>query len=231
MYSSDRLSIKQWAEEDRPREKLIIKGKSALSEAELIAILIGSGTPNTSAVDLAKTILASTNHDLHELAKLSLSELKRFNGIGEAKAIAIISALELGRRRKDAEPTQRPSINSSSDAYHFLKPYLMDLDHEQFWVLYLNRANRILKYEIVSAGGVSGTVVDAKLIFKKALEVLASNIVLAHNHPSGNRKPSEQDIRLTKKLKTAGKTLDIPVVDHIIFTDEGYFSFADESMM
>ncbi|MEP2026595.1 MAG: DNA repair protein RadC [Reichenbachiella sp.] len=231
MYSSDNLSIKQWAEEDRPREKLIIKGKSSLSEAELIAILIGSGTPKISAVDLAKTILAATGNDLNELAKLSLADLKKFNGIGEAKAISIISALELGRRRKETEFVKKPKVQSSSDAYHFLKPHLMDLDHEQFWVLYLNRANQILKPEMVSAGGVSGTVVDAKLVFKKALEVLASSVILAHNHPSGNLQPSTQDIQLTKKLKAAGQTLDIPVLDHIIFTDDGYFSFADESMM
>ncbi|MDW3211524.1 MAG: DNA repair protein RadC [Reichenbachiella sp.] len=231
MYSSESLSIKQWAEEDRPREKLIIKGKASLSEAELIAILIGSGTPKISAVDLAKTILAATGNDLNELAKLSLADLKKFNGIGEAKAIAIISALELGRRRKETEVVKKPKVSSSSDAYHYLKPHLMDLDHEQFWVLYLNRANQIIKPEMISAGGVSGTVVDAKLVFKKALEVLASGVILAHNHPSGNLQPSNQDVQLTKKIKAAGQTLDIPVLDHIIFTDDGYFSFTDESMM
>jgi len=193
--------------------------------------LIGSGTPRISAVDLAKTILAATNNDLNELAKLSLTDLKKFNGIGEAKAIAIISALELGRRRKETEFAKKPKVKSSLDAYHFLKPLLMDLDHEQFWVLYLNRANQILKPEMISTGGVSGTVVDAKLVFKKALEILASNIILVHNHPSGNLRPSQQDIQLTKKLKSAGQTLDIPVIDHIIFTDDGYFSFSDESMM
>ena len=231
MYSSDNLSIKQWAEEDRPREKLIIKGRAALSDAELIAILIGSGTPKISAVDLAKTILAATGNDLNELAKLSLADLKKFNGIGEAKAISIISALELGRRRKETEVVKKPKVQSSTDAYNYLKPYLMDLDHEQFWVLFLNRANQIIKPEMVSAGGVSGTVVDAKLVFKKALEALASNIILVHNHPSGNLRPSEQDIKLTKKLMTAGQTLDIPVLDHIIFTDDGYFSFSDNAMM
>ncbi|WP_422361867.1 RadC family protein [Reichenbachiella sp.] len=231
MYSSENLSIKQWAEEDRPREKLIIKGKASLSEAELIAILIGSGTPKISAVDLAKTILAAARNDLNELAKLSLTDLKKFNGIGEAKAIAIISALELGRRRKEAEFVKKPKVTSSLDAYQYLKPSLMDLDHEQFWVLYLNRANQIIKPEMISAGGVSGTVVDAKLVFKKALDVLASNVILAHNHPSGNIQPSTQDIQLTKKIKAAGQTLDIPVLDHIIFTDDKYFSFADESMI
>ncbi|MEP1781365.1 DNA repair protein RadC, partial [Reichenbachiella sp.] len=169
--------------------------------------------------------------DLNQLARLSLTDLKKFNGIGEAKAVSIISALELGRRRKNMDSDEKPKISSSIDAYNYLKPNLLDLDHEQFWVLFLNRANKILKPEMISAGGVSGTVVDAKLIFKKALEVLASSIVLAHNHPSGNRQPSEQDIKLTKKLKAAGLTLDIPVLDHIIFTDEGYFSFSDESML
>lgn len=231
MYSSDNLSIKQWAEEDRPREKLIIKGKAALSEAELIAILIGSGTPRISAVDLAKSILAASGNDLNQLAKLSLADLKKFNGIGEAKAITIISALELGRRRKEMESEKKPKIQTASQAYNFLKPHLLDLDHEQFWVIYLNRANQLLKAEMISAGGVSGTLVDAKLIFKKALEVLASQIVLAHNHPSGNLRPSEQDVRLTKKMKAAGQTLDIPVLDHIIFTDQGYFSFSEQSMM
>lgn len=231
MYRSENLSIKQWAEEDRPREKLIIKGKASLSEAELIAILIGSGTPNISAVELAKSILATTGNNLNELAKLSLMDLKKFNGIGEAKAIAIISALELGRRRKETDFVKKSKVKSSSDAYHFLRPHLMDLDHEQFWVLYLNRANQIVKPEMISSGGVSGTVVDAKLIFKKALELLASSVILVHNHPSGNLQPSSQDIQLTKKIKSAGQTLDIPVLDHIIFTDDGYFSFADESLL
>lgn len=231
MTNVDNLSIKQWAEEDRPREKLIIKGRAALSDAELIAILIGSGTPRISAVELSKTILAATGNDLNQLAKLSLADLKKFNGIGEAKAVSIISALELGRRRKHMESAQKPKVRSSADVYNFLKPYLLDLDHEQFWVLYLNRANQILKPEKISTGGVSGTVVDAKLIFKKALEVLASGLVLAHNHPSGNLRPSEQDIKLTKKLKAAGQSLDIPVLDHIIFTNAGYFSFSDKLML
>ena len=231
MYNSGNLSIKQWAEEDRPREKLMSKGKASLSEAELIAILMGSGTSKISAVELGKHILAATGNDLNALARLSLSDLKKFNGIGEAKAITIISALELGRRRKAAEFVKRTRIRSSADVYEYLKPHLMDLDHEQFWVLYLNRANQVLKPEMISSGGVSGTVVDAKLVFKKALEALASNIILAHNHPSGNARPSTQDLQLTKKIKSAGETLDIPVLDHIIFTDEGYFSFADESLI
>ncbi|MEO9965548.1 MAG: DNA repair protein RadC [Reichenbachiella sp.] len=231
MYNSENLSIKKWAEEDRPREKLATKGKSALSEAELIAILIGSGTPSISAVELSKTILATVDNDLNQLAKLSLADLKKFNGIGEAKAVSIVSALELGRRRKDTNFDERPKVRTSQDAYAYLKPHLMDLDHEEFWVLYLNRANKILKAERISTGGVSGTIVDAKLIFKRALESLASSVILAHNHPSGNQQPSDQDLTLTKKLKAAGATLDIPVLDHLIFTDQGYFSFSDKGKL
>lgn len=231
MEYAEKLSIKEWAEADRPREKLIIKGKAALSDAELIAILIGSGTKAQSAVELARSILSQYSNDLNHLARLSLSDLKKFNGIGEAKAVSIISALELGRRRKNIETSAKPKITCSADVFNHLQPYLMDLDHEQFWALYLNRSNTILQIEQISSGGVTGTVVDSKVIFKKALAHLACGIILAHNHPSGNLKPSHQDIQLTKKMKVAGQTLDINVLDHIIFTDHGYFSFADESMM
>lgn len=231
MDYSENLSIKQWAEEDRPREKLIIKGKSALSDAELIAILIGSGNRVQSAVDLAKYILAKQDNSLNRLAKLSLNDLKKFNGIGEAKAISIISALELGRRRKNAETDQKTKIICSGDIYNYMKPLLLDLDHEEFWVIYLNRSHLVIHQEKISSGGVAGTIVDSKIIFKKGLELLASSIILAHNHPSGSTKPSHEDIRLTKKLKIAGKTIDINVVDHIIFTDHAYFSFLDHSMI
>lgn len=231
MEYADKLSIKQWAEADRPREKLIIKGKAALSDAELIAILIGSGTKTQSAVELSRSILSQHNNDLNRLARLSLKDLQKFKGIGEAKAISIISALELGRRRKSTEPESKPKITGSSEVYEHLRPHLQDLDHEQFWVMYLNRSNMIIQTEQISVGGVAGTVVDSKVIFKKALEHLASSIILGHNHPSGNQKPSQQDIQLTKKMKAAGQTLDINVLDHLIFTDNGYFSFADESMM
>lgn len=231
MYDSEKMSIKEWAEEDRPREKLVLKGKAALSDAELIAILIGSGNSKLSAVALSKSILASAKNDLNELAKLSLNELKKFNGIGEAKAISIISALELGRRRRDQAPQEKPQVTASNVVYQYLKPVMLDLDHEQFWVLFLNRGNRIIKKVCISAGGVSGTVVDAKIIFKKAFEELASSVILAHNHPSGNLNPSEEDIRLTKKIKEAGIILDVKVLDHLIFTDHGYFSFADESIL
>lgn len=231
MPKPNNLSIKEWAHEDRPREKLILKGRKALSEAELIAILIGSGTSKLTAVELAKIILSSAGNDLNQLARLTLNDLQKFNGIGEAKAVAIISALELGRRRKTGESDTRPKVNKSADVYNHLQPYLMDLDHEQFWVLYLNRANRILRSEMISAGGVTGTVVDARIIFKRALELLATQIVVAHNHPSGNLKPSRKDVALTNKLVAAGKTLDIPLLDHMIYTDQGYFSFSDKGMM
>lgn len=229
--TSTYIAISQWAEEDRPREKLLLKGKSALSDAELIGILLGSGTRTLSAVDLAKLILANVNNNLHELARLSIKDLMKFKGIGEAKAISIVSALELGRRRKAAEPQLRPKISSSNDAYELIKPELIDQPHEEFWLILLKRNNEVIKKEKISLGGVSGTVADPKVIFKKALDALASGIILIHNHPSGNTKPSEQDILLTRKLRRAGELLDISIYDHIIFTDHAYFSFADESML
>lgn len=225
------LGIKQWAEEDRPREKLLLKGKAALSDAELIAILIGSGTRTLSAVDLAKKILNNSGNDLHNLAKLSVKELLKFKGIGEAKAINIVSALELGRRRKESEVIKKPIISSALDAYELMKPELMDQPHEEFWLIFLKRNNEVIHKKQISKGGVSGTVVDPKIIFKQALDVLASSIILVHNHPSGNLKPSQQDLRLTKKLKEAGVLLEIPILDHLIFTNESYYSFADESML
>lgn len=222
--------ILSWAEEDRPREKLLLKGKAALSDAELIAILIGSGTRELSAVDLSKLILQSVNNNLNELAKLSINDLMKFKGIGDAKAISIAAALELGRRRKESETLKKPKVSSSADAYEAIRPYLMDLQHEQFWVLLLNRANEVIRPQQISIGGVSGTVADPKMIFKAAIEHLASSIILVHNHPSGNLTPSQTDKDLTKKVKEAGRTLDIPVLDHLIFSDNAYFSFADEGI-
>lgn len=222
--------ILSWAEEDRPREKLLLKGKAALSDAELIAILIGSGTRELSAVDLSKLILQSVNNNLNELAKLSINDLIKFKGIGDAKAISIAAALELGRRRKESETLKKPKVGSSADAHEVIRPYLMDLQHEQFWVLLLNRANEVIRPQQISIGGVSGTVADPKMIFKAAIENLASAIILVHNHPSGNLTPSQADKDLTKKVKEAGRTLDIPVLDHLIFSDNGYFSFADEGI-
>lgn len=228
---SNTLSIKHWAEADRPREKLLLKGKSALSDAELIGILLGSGTRTLSAVDLGKLILQGNEHDLHRLAQLSVNDLKKYKGIGEAKAITIVAALELGRRRKDAEPLRKPIIGSSADVYQILKPELLDLNHEEFWLLLLKRNNEVIKKVQLSKGGVAGTVVDTKMIFKEAVESLASAVILSHNHPSGNLKPSQTDIQLTRKLKSAGQLMEIPILDHIIFTNHGYFSFADESML
>jgi DNA repair protein RadC len=224
-------NILSWAEEDRPREKLLLKGRTVLSDAELIAILIGSGTRSMSAVTLSKHILASVENDLNALAKLSVKDLKKFNGIGEAKAISIVGALELGRRRKESNPLIKPQIRSSEEAYNVMTSELMDQPTEQFWVIMLNRSNKVIHKRPISLGGVSGTVADPKVIFKKALEDLASGIILVHNHPSGNKKPSQADIDLTKKLQNSGKLLEIPVLDHIIFTDDGYFSFADEGLL
>ena len=225
------LNIKTWAEEDRPREKLLLKGKAALSDAELIAILIGSGTPKLTAVDVAKLILSAVNNDLNELARLSVKDLMKHKGIGEAKAITIVSALELGRRRKETAATAKTQITCSTDIYNYIKPQLLDLPHEEFWIILLNRANIVMKKESISAGGVAGTVADPKIIFKKALEQLASSVILVHNHPSGNIKPSAADISLTKKMKEAGLFLDLPILDHIIFTNTDYYSFADEGML
>lgn len=225
------ITIKNWSPEDRPREKLLIKGTASLSDAELIAILLGTGTTTISAVDLAKNLLQNSGNNLNELARLSVKDLMRIKGIGEAKAITIIAALELGRRRKNMMPEEKPKITSSLEVFELLKPDLMDISHEEFWVLLLNRANRVIKKQLISQGGVAGTVADPKIIFKMALEELASGIILAHNHPSGNLTPSQADIELTKKLKEAGKLLEVQVLDHVIIANQKYFSFADEGLV
>lgn len=225
------LNIKDWSPEDRPREKLMAKGTSALSDAELIAILIGSGTAKLSAVEVGKKVLLHVNNQLNELARLSVKELMKVKGIGEAKAITIVAALELGRRRKELDPQERPKISSSLASFDLLKGDLMDLPHEEFWVLLLNRANKLIKKKRVSEGGVSGTVADPKIIYKMALEELASGIIVAHNHPSGNLTASQSDIELTKKLKEAGKFLEIQLLDHIIVAGSKYLSFADEGLI
>ncbi len=226
-----KLSIKEWAVEDRPREKMLAKGTRSLSEAELIAILIGSGNLDESAVELSRRMLASVNNNLNELGKKSINDLRKFKGIGEVKAITIMSALELGRRRKESEPDEKLKINSSSDGARIFKPLLSDLPHEEFWVLLLNRNNLVIDKIMISSGGLSGTVIDVRIILKMALEKLACSIILCHNHPSGNLIPSQADKDITKKIKEAGKHMDIPVLDHLIIGNDAYFSFADEGLI
>ena len=228
---SSKTSIKSWAEDDRPREKFLLKGRAALSDAELLAIIIGSGSRNESAVELSKRILSTASNNLLELGKYNLSELQTFKGIGEAKAISIAAALEIGRRRRSQENTVKKKISSSNDAFEILHAELSDLNTEEFWIILLNRANRVIKKSKISSGGISGTVADTRVIFKSAIDNLASAIILAHNHPSGNLKPSQADINLTKKLRESGTVLDIPVLDHIIIAENSYFSFVDESLL
>jgi DNA repair protein RadC len=210
---------------------MLVNGVRALSEAELIAILIGSGNADESAVELSRRILASVTNNLHELGRKTISDLQKFKGIGEAKAITIMAALELGRRRKESEPTERPKINSSADAANIFKPLLSDLPHEEFWVLLLNRNNLVIDKMIISRGGITGTVIDVRIIMKMALECLACSIILCHNHPSGNLIPSEADKEITRKIKDAGKLFDISVLDHVIVGNNSYFSFADEGLI
>jgi len=229
-YSENR-SIKAWAEDDRPREKLLSKGRGALSDAELIAILLGSGSRDLSAVELGKQILRGCGNQLSALARLQVGDLMKYRGVGEAKAVSIVAALELGRRRKREAVLDNPRITSSAQAYELLSDILTDLDHEEFWVILLSRSLKVKDRVCISRGGLSGTVVDQRLIFKPAIEKLASCIILCHNHPSGNLRPSQSDIDLTKKVVRTGATLDIPVNDHIIFSDDGYFSFSDEGMI
>jgi DNA repair protein RadC len=226
-----KVTIKSWAEEDRPREKLLSKGRRALTDAELIAVLICSGNRQETAVELSKRILLSLENDLDLLGKLSVNELCRFKGIGEAKAIAIIAALELGRRRKDTDIKEILKVSGSKDIFNLLDRHFADLNHEEFWIILLNRANKVISTQLISKGGQAGTVADPKIIFQIALEHHAASIILAHNHPSGNLKPSQADISLTQKLISAGSTLDIGVLDHVIFAGAHYFSFADEGMM
>ena len=228
---NDKITIKSWAEEDRPREKLLVHGRRSLSDAELIAILIGSGNRQESAVELSKRILLSHSNDLDRLAKLSVQDLSKFNGIGEAKAIAIIAALELGRRKNDSCIPDKVQVGNSRDVYKALLPMFSDLTHEEFWIVLLNRANKITSKHLISKGGQAGTVADPKIIFNTVLQYQAASVILAHNHPSGNLKPSSADISLTNKLVASGKLLDVSVLDHLIITDKDYYSFADEGLM
>lgn len=226
-----KITIKQWAEDDRPREKLMLKGKTSLSDAELLAILIGSGHREESAVELCKRILAMYNNNLSVLARQSISKLTAFKGIGEAKAIAIIAALEIGQRRRLSERIEEPIITTSSDVFELINPIIGDLEHEEFWVLYLNNSNKVKYKAPLSKGGITGTVVDIRLLFQTALEQKAVGIILTHNHPSGKVKPSDADIQITKKIKEAGRIMDIQLLDHLIITEYSYYSFADESIL
>jgi len=228
MEENTRNPITNWNEEDRPREKLLLKGKSVLRNAELLAILIGSGTPKVSAVELCTEIMNFVNNDLSQLGKLSVKDLMKFKGIGQAKAITIVASMELGRRRQAENLPNIIKIKSSKDIYQLLLADLSDLISEEFWVIYLNNSNKIIGKEKLSAGGITGTVVDVRLLFKSAIDRLATSIILAHNHPSGTLRPSQADIRLTNKVKEAGKILDVQLLDHLIIADTGYYSFADE---
>ena len=225
------FSIKNWSQDDQPRKKLRDKGRAALSDAELVAILISSGNKDESAVDLSKRILASTGNNLSELGKLSLQQLMAFKGIGEAKAITIAAALELGRRRRGEAALEKDKITSSRSVFELMQPLLGDLQHEEFWIIYLNNSNKVIQKNQLSKGGITGTLVDVRLVLKNALEFGATGLILVHNHPSGTLKPSTSDKQLTQKLKTAAENLDIKVLDHLIITQNAYFSFADESLL
>ncbi|MFI5137450.1 MAG: DNA repair protein RadC [Sphingobacteriales bacterium] len=226
----NKIGIKSWAEEDRPREKLAGQGRRALTDAELIAILIGSGSRNETAVELSKRILHHYDNDLNKLGKASISELSNFKGIGEAKAISIIAALEIGRRRNDFETKTPDYIKSSRDAYNIIRRHLIDLNHEEFWIILTGRSQKVLGKELLSRGGLSETVVDPKIIFGMALQHQATGVIMVHNHPSGNLKPSQNDINLTKRIGDAGKIMGINILDHLIISDEGFYSFADEGL-
>jgi DNA repair protein RadC len=228
---STSFSIKNWSQDDQPREKLLHKGKAVLSDAELVAILIGSGTRNESAVELCKRILASTNNNLTDLGKLSIKQLMEFKGIGEAKAITILAAMELGRRRRGEEALQKQKIASSESVFELMQPILGELPHEEFWIIYLNNSNKVIQKNQLSKGGITGTLVDVRLVMKNAIEIGAIGIILVHNHPSGTLKPSTADKQLTTKLKVAGESLDIKVLDHLIITEASYFSFADNRIL
>ncbi|MBU2928740.1 RadC family protein [Winogradskyella psychrotolerans] len=225
------FSIKNWSQDDQPREKLRDKGKTTLSDAELIAILIGSGNRDESAVALCKRIFGSVDHNLNALGKLTIAQLMEFKGIGEAKAISIVAALELGRRRRLEDALQLDKITSSRSVFNVMQPIIGDLPHEEFWILYLNNSNKVIKKNQLSKGGITGTLVDVRLVLKNALEVGAIALILCHNHPSGTLKPSQADKDITKKLKVAAQSLDISVLDHLIITENAYFSFADENLM
>lgn len=225
------IKITEWAVEDRPREKFVQKGTASLSDAELLAILISSGTKHKSAVDLGRELLGIVNNNLNSLGKLSINDLKKLHGIGPARAVTIAAALELGRRRKLSEAPDVPQIKCSKDVADIFQPLLSDLTHEEFWILFLNRSNRVINRMKLSQGGISGTVTDVRLVMKKAIEYLASGIIVCHNHPSGNLNPSESDSKITLKIKEAGSLMDIQLLDHLIISEKDYYSFADNGLI
>ncbi|MBI3512010.1 MAG: DNA repair protein RadC [Bacteroidetes bacterium] len=231
MYETEKLPITSWAEDDRPREKMMLKGKHSLSDAELLAIILGSGNRKETAVDLAKRILADSGNDLNRIGTMAFAELQQYNGVGEAKAVNVIAALELGRRRSNCQSNEVLQVTRSGDAYQFFRRDMEDLVHEEFWVLLLTRSNKVLRKEQVSKGGMNATVVDPRMVFRSAVALGANSIVICHNHPSGEVKPSENDIRLTRKLKEGALLLDISLIDHIIVGANTYFSFADEGLL
>lgn len=225
------LKITDWAAEDRPREKLIQKGTSALSDAELLAILINSGTKHKSALDLGRELLGMVNNNLNNLGKLSIADLEKLNGIGPARAVTIAAALELGRRRKLTEVQDVVQIKCSKNVADIFQPLLSDLAHEEFWILFLNRSNKVINRMKLSQGGLSGTVTDVRIVMKKAIEYLASGIIICHNHPSGNLNPSDSDNKITQKIKEAGILMDIQLLDHLIIAERDYYSFADNGLL
>ena len=229
--SKSTFSIKNWSKDDQPREKLLHKGKANLSDAELVAILIGSGSKNESAVNLCKRVLASVDNNLSALGKLSVKQLMAFKGIGEAKVVTIAAAMELGRRRRGGEALIKDSIRSSSSVFELMQPVIGELEHEEFWIIYLNNSNKVIQKHLLSKGGITGTLVDVRLVLKNALHWGATGLILTHNHPSGTIKPSQADRQVTQKLKTAAESLDIKVLDHVIITEKAYFSFADETLL
>ncbi len=230
-YSEDKITMKHLAAEDRPREKLMTRGKKALTDAELLAILLGSGSRDENALTLSQRILNSVEYDLNTLGRWSVRELMRFKGIGASKATLIAAALELGGRKQQSQSGEKPQVRSSRDAYLCIAPAIADLPHEEFWLLLLNRANLVTAKERISSGGIAGTIVDPKVVFRRVLEHSASSVILAHNHPSGTLRPSDADISLTKKLVAAAESLDVQILDHLIVTEKSYYSFADEGLL
>ena len=225
------MSIKYLAEDDRPREKFLLKGKNAVSDAELLAIIMGSGNRDETAVELARRILGSVGNNFHNLSKLSIQDLMKFKGVGEAKAISIATALEIGRRRASQEVPDRKEIKSSSDAFEILKPHLSDLNTEEFWCIFLNQKNGVIQTKPLTSGGINMSIVDVRVLFKNALDLFATGIIVAHNHPSGNLKPSAEDLKITKQIRESGDILNIKLMDHLIITQSSYYSFADEGIL